>query len=372
MLSQFAQQSDKAKGCNRKMNNYVKSIDIKLNVDESETAKQFKDTLNKLQKDIGVDFRVNKDSLKGLGDELSKQLSIKSEIADLENKLSSLHDINTSESKQAQDWLRKAIDERKKLIGLETSEEKKQREEQDKKDDKHTQRLNNFVSALYDIRDSFLEKLTSAFKDAWKELENMLNYSLLSNSHTRDLAFTYGFSASEAYGFDKAKQVLGISSDEDLMYMNSDQQRMFQNAMTKYAQKYSELYDSGMFEKMLEFQVEMEEFKTDVQLELVQFFMDNKDTIMTAMKAIISLAEFLVKALGWIIDGLSGGGKNPDDVSSKVSDVISSYTSNNNNSRTYNVTVDTTYNHVTKADQQFLSNAGTMTYEQVMRTIQGL
>lgn len=205
-----------------------------------------------------------------------------------------------------------------------------------------------FLNKLSSLAQSFLSSIGNLFKDAWSELGTMLQSSLLTNANTRENAFNYGFSASESYGFDKAKQMLGIQSEEDLWYMNDTQKSKFQEIMTKYSEKYEQLYDSGFFDKYLQFQIEMEEFKLDMQMEIIEFFMENKNTIKKFMELSMSAMEFIVNALGWLMDFFGGSEQTSDEEKlANINDIIGSYTSNNgvvnqtfSNNNTFNGTTD--------------------------------
>lgn len=181
------------------------------------------------------------------------------------------------------------------------------------------------LQGLSNIAKSFLSNLANTFTDAWVELDNMLNSLLLTNSTTRENAFTYGFSAAESYGFETAKQMLGIQSEEDLWYMNSDQQEHFVDIMTKYSEKYSQLYDSGFFDKYLDFQIEMQEFKLDMQMEVIEFFMDNKDTIKKFLEFGMSAMEYIIKFVDWIM-GNQGPTEHEDRIAN-VNEYLQSYVS---------------------------------------------
>lgn len=207
-----------------------------------------------------------------------------------------------------------------------------------------------FLNKLSGIASSFLSSIGNLFKNAWGELNVMLQSSLLTNSNTRENAFKYGFSPAESYGFDKAKNMLGIQSDEDLIYMEDLQKQKFQEIMSKYADKYNQLYDSGFFDKYLEFQIEMEEFKLDMQMEIVEFFMQNKDTIIQFMEISMKAMEFIVAALGWLMDNFFEDSPTSDKVkAANMNDIIKGYTTNNkinnvsqtfNNNGTFNGTTD--------------------------------
>lgn len=226
----------------------------------------------------------------------------------------------------------------------------------------------NVANKLTSVVDKSLDKLKNVLSDAWEELGNMVGYSTLSNARTRDLAFTYGFSGSQAYGYDKAMNIMGFESIEDLMFANESQREKFQEMMTKYTDKYQQLYDSGFFEQYLDFQYEMEDFKQEILTEVVQFFMDNKDTIMTGMRSMISLTEFTIEALGWLVKFFGGNSQamSSSQRAANTTDIINNYGASN---KSTNVTIDNTFNNVAKEDQSWLSNAGQMTYQQVIQAL---
>lgn len=222
--------------------------------------------------------------------------------------------------------------------------------------------------SLNDILASALESLGSLLASGFDELENILNFSQLSDANTRDLMMRYGFSNSEAYGYTKAMGALGFESEEDLMYANQQELELFRKSFEKYSGKYNELYNSGMFDSMQEFNTQMEEFKEDVKLEVVDFFMNNQDTIRAAMKGIISLAEFAITALGKIVQWLNPDARTSDSQkAANAASIISNYS--NINSGT-NVSIDNTFNNVAKTDQTWLAHAGQLTYEQIIKALQ--
>lgn len=184
--------------------------------------------------------------------------------------------------------------------------------------------------------------LKTILDNSLAELNNMLQSSLLTNAKTRENVFTYGMSGAESYGFEKAKGLLGIQNDSDLMYMNSQQSKLFQESMKKYADKYSELYDKGYFEEMLEFQVEMDMFRQDVQLALIRMFLDNKETIISGFNALMDIAQKVTSILNWI------GGRQ----SATASEVLNNYS-------TKNVSVDTTFNITGDISKENATTIGT-------------
>ena len=188
----------------------------------------------------------------------------------------------------------------------------------------------------------FLDGLKKTFKEAWGELDSILDYSRLSNAKTRELAFTYGFSGNQAYGFEKAKSIMGMQSDEDLMYMTSDQANKFQELMSKYSERYTQLYDSGFFDTLEDFQYEMEDLKQELMLEVVEFFVENRDTIKTGFKAAIKFFEITIKALDWIVDLLGGkSSRSASDRAAATADIINQSSINNSSNKSTPVNINT-------------------------------
>ena len=222
----------------------------------------------------------------------------------------------------------------------------------------------SFRDASKEVAKNIGNAITSAFKDAWEELSNILNFSQLSSSKTRELAFGYGFTPGESYAWERALGAVGLESEEDLFYANQQELAQFREAFEKYSNKYDELYDSGFFEDMQEYQFEMADFKQEMQMEIIEFFMNNKELIKTGMQATMTIAETLLKMFGWLVNAF---GSTNDALS--TSDVISQYSEVTN--RSNNVSVNNNFNGVGKSDEQWLSDMGQLTYAQVIEALGG-
>lgn len=210
---------------------------------------------------------------------------------------------------------------------------------------------------LSSIANSFISGIANVFKEAWEELGNMVERSFLTNDTYRENAFSYGMSASESYGFEQAKSMLGVN-DETMIYMNDYQWGKFRDIMTKYAERYEKLYDSGFFEDYLDFQIEMQEFKQDMEMEIIEFFMDNKDTIKDFMELTIDAMEFIVDALGWIMDFLDPDGRTSDEEKiDNINGILDQYVSNNNvTNNTVNMDGNYTFNGTTDSQKEFYTD----------------
>ena len=224
----------------------------------------------------------------------------------------------------------------------------------------------DIIQGLSDGTKTFTDALEHVFTNAIKDMKSMLELSQLSNRETRELAFGYGFSASEAFGWKKALEAVGLSGEEDLFYANQQELRQFREAFTKYSQKYDELYDSGFFETMQDYQYEMQDFKNEMSLEVAQFFMDNKDTIKGAMKAMMWTAD----AIMTIIDFLKRLFKNPTSTNVATSaDIINQYSTSSN--KNVNVNNTNNFTNVSAENKPWIEDMMNMNYEQLIQSLGG-
>lgn len=222
-----------------------------------------------------------------------------------------------------------------------------------------------FLSTVSDGLTKIKDFTINSFKDGWKEIQNLVNYSTLSNKNFRDLAFTYGFSSAEAYGFDTAKKLLGFESEEDLMYAEPWQQQKFQEVMTKFADNYNTLYDKDFFEKYLDFQYEWAEFKQDMLIDFTKFFISNKDLIKNGMNGILKILEVVNDLANWITDkfGLGSNLTNPN-ISDTVNNIV-----NSGYNKTVTINQNNNFTNVPGQSNTNFENPGESTYEQMIRAM---
>lgn len=228
--------------------------------------------------------------------------------------------------------------------------------------------LTDWKAGVMEIANKFLERLGSLISDSLDELDTISDYSRLSNAHTRQLAFTYGFSGSQAYGYDKAMSLMGYSSLEDLMYANTKEQKMFREIFTNYTDKYNKLYDSGFFSTLVEYNVDMNNFEEELKMQVVQFIVDNKDLIHDGMEAIMSIAKIALQYTSKVIDLIQL--LNPfksyksSYESATTGDIIKNYTTSNKS-----VKVDNTFNYTGNAGQDAFYKSGQLILQQMIAAL---
>lgn len=227
-------------------------------------------------------------------------------------------------------------------------------------DPKRVKELEGLVS---NVTSKSLDKLKSILDDALDELSDITKYSRMTDAEVRELKLGYGFSSSQAYGYDKAMGMLGIGSMEDLMWADSQQLAQFRRLFEKYSNYYEETMTPEYVEKQLEYQVAMEEFKLDLQNSVISFFLENQDTIMSLMDLSIDFMKFVTMALGNILKAFSNGGRSENARDRETSSILSSYTSNTKNT---NINQTNNFNNVSKQDQTWLQNSSQLAYKQLV------
>ena len=285
------------------------------------------------------------------------------EINYLQQQLNSLQGVHIEGIEEVTKALQEQIDLRKQELGIEDDAGPDQKQKKDPEQ-------NPFLKRLKKIGMDFLNDAWDLIKKSVTELNTLLQASRLTDAQTRQTMFRYGFTQAEAYGYQKALGVTGVGSLEELLQFGTEsERRLFQEAFTKYTNKYSELYDKGFFTQLLEYNAEMEQFKQDVTLEVVQFIVDNKNEIMLAMKAMIKLSEFTITALGWIVKHWGGGSAlSESEKAAAASEAVRSYVTNNS-SKTATINQYNSFNGVNPNDASWAANLSQLSYQATIKAM---
>lgn len=168
--------------------------------------------------------------------------------------------------------------------------------------------------------------------------------SLITNSAARTTQMKYGLTPSQAYGFTQASNLLNISSDEDLLYMNAGQRQLFSKYMEKQSSWYDRLESSGMLEQIQAAQLDLAMWKQEMAANFLVWFGEHKDQIMNAVEGLLSVVTSIANLLSSIFT-LFGAEK--VSLSSSASDIVAAQTTvSTNNSRSVNVTMKNNVNGV--------------------------
>lgn len=231
---------------------------------------------------------------------------------------------------------------------------------------------------LGDMLESIGDALTDFFKDTFsaakERILDMASYdlenSLFVNSFARRQALKYGITDSaQNYALSQAMSELGMSSEEDLMFMNPAQQEKFAERMGYWSGKYTELANKDFFRTVQEFQLEWSEFKYDMELGMIEFFMQNKDTIKRVMEVGMQFMEGVLTLLSSILDFFQISRSDSQKHAASM-EIVRNYTSRTS---TTNVNINNTLNPSSQVltDKQMLSQAGRLSYAQLIEALKG-
>lgn len=151
--------------------------------------------------------------------------------------------------------------------------------------------------------------LADLFKEAKKMIDDVATYSLSSsyivNSQARQQALQYGLSDAQNYAFTQTKSLMGISSDEDMYYMNQNQRQMFSTLMSREMEFYNRLNSNGTLEGLQEMQMDFAILKQEFIATVGEFIVDNKETIINFAKMGLEALTFIANVLSGIFKGIS-------------------------------------------------------------------
>lgn len=167
--------------------------------------------------------------------------------------------------------------------------------------------------------------------------------SLITNAAAREQQMKYGLTSSQNYAFTQAKGMLGIESDEDLMYMNSAQREKLLGYMNRYSAWYDQLESSGVLADIQEMQLEFQELKQELAMEFLRWVAANKETIMACIKGIFEFIKGIANVVMNIMNLLSFGRYSGPSIG-EASDSTNNNYNNNQRSTVINVTANTTNN----------------------------
>lgn len=229
--------------------------------------------------------------------------------------------------------------------------------------------ISGFESVMNSIKDGIKDIIESAIN----EFKEMASYDLANttqyNAEAWNTTMTYGLTGADAYAFNKAKETIGVSSDDE--FYQAMMSPALQNSFKEYFKQYQKEYEENkeMALKTQEFYKEWEDFKRDMMYEVMDFFTENKDTIMSVMKAAMNFFEAILSLVGWIADALGVQERSESQRAAATADIINNYKGGNTNTNNTSVKIDNTFNGVAQQDKSWLQNAGNMTYEQVIKAL---
>ena len=222
-----------------------------------------------------------------------------------------------------------------------------------------TNGFRKFNSTLYALT-GISVKVSDVFKNILGDMSNFIKTastsdfgtSLIASSSSRSQQLRYGLTGAQNFALSQTMSMLGISGEEDLMYMNTGQRSLFTSYMEKYINWYNEVSSSGVLQDIQLMQLDFKMFRQELAMDLLNWISQNKDTIMDAVKATISAAKWIaeillniIKFFGNIGTGLFGGSSSVSIDSANAtmtSDRLLSGYSSTNNSKSVSISMSNT------------------------------
>lgn len=217
-------------------------------------------------------------------------------------------------------------------------------------------KFNSTLNALTGIS----VKVSDVFENILGDMSNFIKTastsdfgtSLITSSSSRSQQLRYGLTGAQNFALSQTMSMLGMSGEEDLMYMNTGQRTLFTSYMEKYINWYNEVSSSGVLQDIQLMQLDFKMFRQELALDLLNWISQNKDTIMDAVKATISAAKWIaeillniIKFFGNIGTGLFGGSSSVSIDSANAtmtSDRLLSGYSSTNNSKSVSISMSNT------------------------------
>jgi len=359
-----------------------------LNVDVSKLSKDVQDVfassgtkkaLSDFRKGFASAFSTSSDDVKKLKEELSTLADEKTQLMSAKSSIESQMKGKDKRTKEYKD-LKKALDEIMKKI------DKNLEDTFDKEDDLNIQKEKDSQEAMGKMGKAAGKKLisvfdsigkaisgfiTKMFEEALKKLDEIASYDLENTTtfsqNAIDLATNYGLTGADAYAVQTAAEKMGYGDVdtliENMWNMNDNQREQFDEYVQMYKQSYEN--DKELASEYQKFKVEWEEFQEEFQMELLEWFSNNKDTIKQVMNLLMDFMKIVLDLLSAIASAFGNEIERSDSQrASATNDIINSY----KNSNTSNVNVSNTFNVSGGMNQSNaeLQNAGSTTYKQIM------
>ena len=238
----------------------------------------------------------------------------------------------------------------------------------------------NMQNKIADFASKAKEAIINFVNDAIESMQEMATWDLQNskvfNQDVVDMYIQTGLQGADAYGMSKALETQGFGNMDDFIeampFMNQEQLEYMQEIAEINAKQYEE--DLEVARAFQEFQVEYDKFKQELQKSLIDFFMENKDTIMTILEGLMNFLGAILNVVDDIFRLFSDPRERSEQEKKQATaDILgvssSTLTNNNTTNNTSNVNVNNTFNGVGQQDQSWLANTGQMTYQQVIEAL---
>lgn len=211
-----------------------------------------------------------------------------------------------------------------------------------------------------------IKKISAKFLKELQKVQDLVDYSRLSNQAVREQAFEFGFSPAENYAYTQTMDVMGLSSFEDLYFLTEKQWARFNNNFEKFQERYTRLYDEGFFDAVEDFNYQMAEWEEDLKYTFLQFVVDNKEDVMDLLDLVENILETTVKMTSWFF-GESVGAKRRRRAS-EVAEIVG--TGNSTTTKNTTVTFSPVFNGVGSETKASLDTSLSLVKEQILLALE--
>ena len=211
-----------------------------------------------------------------------------------------------------------------------------------------------------------IKKISAKFLKELQKVQDLVDYSRLSNQAVREQAFEFGFSPAENYAYTQAMDVMGLSSFEDLYFLTENQWKRFNDNFEKFQARYTNLYDEGFFDAVEDFNYQMAEWEEDLKYTFLQFVVDNKEDVMDLLDLVENILETTVKMTSWFF-GESAGAKRRRRTS-EVAEIVG--TGNSTTTKNTIVTFSPVFNGVGSETKASLDTSLSLVKEQILLALE--
>lgn len=230
---------------------------------------------------------------------------------------------------------------------------------------------NALLNVFNKITDKLRDLVQDFLKDVKKEFKEMASYSLSTsltiNTEARDRALMYGLSNAQNYAFSKVSDEMDFSSIEDITLFTPAQRERFADRIGYYTSKYEELANRDFFTSYEQYNAAMRDFREELKMSVIQFIVDNKETIMSVMKFLMEALKFIMNAITAITNKLRIG-QSESQTKGIVSDIINNYA---NSSNTTTVKVDNSFSGIDLRGQAAIEESINKSNEILIQALNG-
>lgn len=348
------------------MESYYKTLNLNLKAFfDKESEDNVKEFVDEVEKSISKISWLNKTDIKKSIEDIKKEL-FSDEKLDEKNK------IPVNDSKKQEDGF---------FAGFSSSFKEwiKNLNDMTKKGNQAFSKIESYIK---NFATKTINAITNFVTEAIHEMKEMASWdlqnSLIFNQDAADMYMQTGLQGADAYGFNKALETQGFGSFDEfitaLPFMNEQQLEYMKEIAEINAEQYEQ--DLEVAAEFQKFQVEYDKFRQELQKSIIDFFMDNKETIMKILQGIIDFLGLIFNVVDAILEIFSGPNERTSeerkqataDILGVSSSTLTNHNTTNNNS---NVNINNTFNGVGKQDQSWLANTGQMTYQQIIEYLKG-